>query len=146
MSDLSHLPAGYHSVTPYLLTADVGKLLDFILEAFDAETTERVEMPDGTVSHAEVQIGDSRIMLGQARDEWPPMPSMLYLYVPDSDAAYSKAIAAGAEKVMEPMDQFYGDRSGGVLDPYGNQWWFGTRNEEISSEELAKRMREVRGQ
>ena len=67
MSDLSHLPSGYHSVTPYLLTADVGKLLEFILE-----TTERVEMPDGTVSHAEVQTGDSRIMLGQARDEWPP--------------------------------------------------------------------------
>ena len=113
MSDLSHLPSGYHSVMPYLLTADVGKLLEFILEAFDAETTERVEMPDGTVSHAEVQIGDSRIMLGQARDEWPPMPSMLYLYVPDCDAAYAKAMAAGAEKVMEPMDQFYGDRSGG---------------------------------
>ena len=72
MSDLSHLPSGYHSVTPYLLTADVGKLLEFILEAFDAETTERVEMPDGTVLRAEVQIGDSRIMLGQARDECPP--------------------------------------------------------------------------
>ena len=62
ISDLSHTPAGYHSVTPYLLTADVGKLLEFILEAFDAETTERVEMPDGTVSHAEGQIGDSRII------------------------------------------------------------------------------------
>ena len=74
------------------------------------------------------------------------MPSMLYLYVPDCDAAYAKAIAAGAEKVMEPMDQFYGDRSGGVLAPFGNQWWFGTLNEEISSEELAKRMREVWGQ
>ncbi|MGB0550222.1 MAG: VOC family protein [Limisphaerales bacterium] len=69
------------------------------------------------------------------------MPSMLYLYVPDCDAAYAKAIAAGAKKLMEPMDQFYGERSGGVLDPLGNQWWFGTRNEEISSEELAKRMR-----
>ena len=74
------------------------------------------------------------------------MPSMLYLYVPDCDASYAKAIAAGAEKVMEPMDQFYDDRSGGVLDPFGTQWWFGTRNEEISSEELAKRLREVRGQ
>ena len=72
MSDLSHLPSGYHSVTPYLLTAYVGKLLEFILEAFDAETTERVEMPDGTVLRAEVQTGDTRIMLGQARDEWPP--------------------------------------------------------------------------
>ena len=85
-------------------------------------------------------------MLGQARDEWPPMPSTLYLYVPDCDAANAKAIAAGAEKVMEPMDQFYGDRSGGVLAPFANQWWFGMRNEEISSEELAKRMRDVRGQ
>lgn len=124
----------------------MGKLLEFIFEAFDAETMERVEMPDGTVLHAEVQIGDSRIMLGQARDEWPPMPSMLYLYVPDYDAAYAKAIAAGAGKVMEPMDQFYGDRGVGVLDPFGNQWWFGNRNEGISSEELAKRMREVWGQ
>ena len=69
------------------------------------------------------------------------MPSMLYLYVTDCGAAYAKAIAAGAEKVMEPMDQFYGDCSGGVLDPFGNQWWFGTRIEEISSKELAKRMR-----
>ena len=74
------------------------------------------------------------------------MPSMLYLYVPDCDAAYAKAIAAWAEKVMEPMDQFYGDCSGRVLAPFGNQWWFGMRNEEVSSEELAKRMREVRGQ
>ena len=72
MSDLSHLPSGYHSVTPYLRTADVGKLLEFILQAFDVETTQWVEMPDGTVSHAEVQTGDSRIMLGQARDECPP--------------------------------------------------------------------------
>ena len=80
-----------------------------------------------------MQIGDSRIMLGQARDEWSPMPSMLYLYEPDCDAAYAKAIAAGAEKMMEPMDQFYGDRSGGVLAPFANQWWFGMRNEEISS-------------
>ena len=69
------------------------------------------------------------------------MPTNLFQYVPDSDAAYAKAIAAAAEKVMEPMDQFYGDRSGGVLDPFGNQWWFGSRTEDISSEELAKRMR-----
>ena len=108
MSDLSPLPAGYHSVTPYLLTADVAKLMEFVLKAFDAELTERVEMPDGSVANGEVQIGDSRIMMGQAREEWPPMPSMLYLYVPDCDAAYAKAIAAGAEKVVEPADQFYG--------------------------------------
>ena len=66
---------------------------------------------------------------------------MLYFYVPDCDVAYAKAIAAGAQKVMEPMDQFYGDRSVGLLAPFGNQWWFGSRNEEVSSEELAKRMR-----
>ncbi|MBC8245480.1 MAG: VOC family protein [Verrucomicrobia bacterium] len=144
MSEVKPIPDGYHSVTPYLLTSSVADLLAFTVKALGAEVTQKTEMPDGTVSHAEVQIGDSRVMMGQTRDEWPPMPTMLYLYVEDCDAAYTKAIAAGAESVMEPADQFYGDRSGGVLDALGNQWWFGTRIENIPPDELAKRMQKAR--
>ena len=145
MSEVKPIPDGYHSVTPYLLTSSVASLLEFVVKALDAEVTEKTVMPDGSAAHAEVQIGDSRVMIGQARDQWPPMPAMLYLYVEDCDAAYARAIAASAEKVMEPADQFYGDRSGGVKDPLGNQWWFGTRIEEVSPEERAQRMQQARG-
>ena len=140
ISDLSHLPAGYHSVTPYLLTAEVGKLLEFILEAFDAETTEQVEMPDSTMLTPRGRSAIRASCRDRLADGAPRCGRCFILYVPHCDAAYEGNRRQGRRKVMEPMDRFYGDRSGEVLDPFGNQWWFGTRNEGISSEELAKRM------
>jgi len=133
------IPDGYHSVTPYLIVQGVAKLIDFLKQAFDAKEIERMAGPDGTVMHAEVRIGDSVVMMGEARGESKPMPAALYLYVNDTDVTYRRALQAGATSLKEPADQFYGDRSGGVKDPAGNQWWIATRKEDVSPEELARR-------
>jgi uncharacterized glyoxalase superfamily protein PhnB len=94
---------------------------------------------DGTVHHAEVKIGDSIVMMGEPAEPAKARPSSLYLYVPDVDAAYKAALAAGAKSLMEPADQFYGDRSGGVEDPSGNHWYVATHVADISPEEMQKR-------
>jgi PhnB protein len=130
------IPDGYHSVTPYIVVDGASKLIDFLKRAFGAVVVSSMEQPDGTVAHAEVRIGDSMIMLGQANQKWPAMPSALYLYVPDTDATYRQALQAGAKSIMEPADQFYGDRNGGVQDAFGNYWWIGTRVANLSKEEL----------
>lgn len=136
------IPEGFHSVTPYLLVKDGAKLIEFVERAFGAEQVERLEDPDGTVRHAQVKIGDSFVMLGTPQGE--PMPSSLYLYVPDCDAVYAQALAAGATSIMEPADQFYGDRGAGVTDPCGNLWWIGTHIEDVSHEELQRRAADAR--
>ena len=126
-------------MTPYLTVQGAATLLDFLKQAFAATELHRMTQPDGTVGHAEVRIGDSVVMLAEARDEWQPMPGALYLYVHDTDAAYQRALQAGATSLMEPADQFYGDRNAGVKDPVGNHWWIATHKEDVSPEELAKR-------
>jgi PhnB protein len=133
------IPDGYHSVTPYLVVQGVGKLIDFLTQAFDAQEFFRMPRPDGTIAHAEVRIGDSIVMMGEAMGELKPMPSSIYLYVNDTDAVYKRALQAGATSMMEPADQFYGDRRGGVKDPVGNIWWIATHQEDVPPEELAKR-------
>ncbi len=133
------VPEGYHTVTPYLVVHGVVKLIDFLKQAFDATEIHRTTMPDGAVMHAEVQIGDSRVMMGEARGEQRPIPAMLYVYVPDVDAVYARAVGAGATAVALPADQFYGDRAGGVQDAVGNQWWIGTHKEDVAPAELARR-------
>jgi PhnB protein len=135
------IPDGYHTITPYFAVRDAGKLMDFLKRAFDAEEIERLAMPDGTVMHGQMKVGDSMVMIGQVPQDsnYPLMPAMLYMYVNDADAAYRKAMQAGGKSVMEPVDQFYGDRSGAVEDPAGNQWWMATRKEDITGEELMKR-------
>ena len=136
------IPDGYHSVIPYLIVHGAAGLIDFLRHAFDATEKERHTWPDGSIMHAEVKIGDSVIMLGEARGEWKPMPASIYLYVNDADATFRKAIKAGAVSVMEPADQFYGDRHGGVKDPCGNLWWVATHIEDVPPEELQRRMEE----
>lgn len=131
------IPDGFHSVSPYILVKDGAKLIDFLKAAFDAEQVERLETPDGRVKHAQLQIGDSMVMLGAPQDDG--MPSSLYLYVPDCDATYASAMAAGATSLMEPEDQFYGDRGAGVTDPCGNLWWIGTHIEDVPPDELERR-------
>lgn len=134
------IPDGYHSVTPYLVVPGVAKLIDFLKQAFGAEVIHRMAKPDGTVMHAEVQIGDSRIMMGDASGaKSGSMPAVLYMYVPDCDAVYRRALQAGGTSISEPADQFYGDRHGGIMDPSGNQWWVATHKEDVSSEEMMKR-------
>jgi PhnB protein len=134
------IPQGFHTVTPYLVVSDAAKLLDFLQRAFGATERFRMPGPDGSVAHAEMQIGDSIVMLGQPQGENRTMKAMLYLYVPDVDATFKKAVDAGAISVREPADQFYGDRSGAVKDPGGNEWWIATHKEDVTPQEMERRM------
>jgi PhnB protein len=134
------IPDGYHSVTPYLVIQGASKLIDFLKQAFEAEETERIASPDGTIMHAEVRIGDSVIMMGDAMGEFNPMPGMVHLYVNDADATYQRALHAGATSMRELENQFYGDRSAGVKDAFGNVWWIATHIEDVSPEELKRRV------
>jgi uncharacterized glyoxalase superfamily protein PhnB len=125
------IPKGFGTVTPFLKVADSAQLVDFLKQAFAAHLTFRLDAPDGSLIHAEMKIGDSMVRIGQA----PPsqeMLSMINLYVPDADALYHSAIAAGAASIREPEDQFYGDRSGGARDIWGNRWWIATHMEDVS--------------
>ena len=137
------VPEGYHTATPYLIVPGVAKVIDFLKQTFDAEEIhERTSRPDGTVMHAEVRIGDSPIMLGEPMGQFQPMPASIYLYVADTDACYQRALKAGAASLMEPADQFYGDRNAGVRDSAGNVWWIGTHIEDVAPEEIARRAAE----
>jgi PhnB protein len=133
------IPEGYHTVTPYLVVQGVPRLIDFLKRAFDAREIMRMPRPDGTIMHAEVRLGDSAVMMGEAMGEFKPMPGSMYLYVDDTDATYQRALQAGATSTMEPADQFWGDRYAGVVDPVGNHWWIATHIEDVLPEELARR-------
>jgi uncharacterized glyoxalase superfamily protein PhnB len=132
-------PDGYHTLTPYLTVPDGEAMLRFLDEVFAAKLLERFNLPDGTLKHSELQIGDSRIMVGQASQRFAPRPLTLYVYVKDVDAAYRRALDAGAKSLTEVSDQFYGDRSGGFEDPAGNWWYVATHVEDVSEEEMRRR-------
>lgn len=134
------IPDGYHTVTPYLTVSDLPRLLAFVQAAFGAKVTESLTDEGGKPRHAEFRIGDSIVMAGQARDEWPARPGSLYLYVENTDELYRRAVEAGATTILEPTDQFYGDRNAGVEDPVGNQWWIATHVEDVTPEEMERRM------
>ncbi len=136
---VSPIPDGYHTVSPYLIAEDAGQLLEFMQKAFGAKETFRMEMPDGSVGHAEVRIGDSVVMVGGAGGAWPAVRAAIHLYVPDVDATYQAALAAGARSTEEPADQFYGDRRANVVDAAGNQWFIATHVEDVPPEELEQR-------
>jgi PhnB protein len=121
-------PEGFSTVTPYLIVRGAGKLIDFLKAAFDAEEKLRVPTDDGNIMHAEMRIADSVVELADANERYGPMPASLHVYVPDCDAVYARAIQAGGKPIQELTDQSYGERSGGVLDPCGNQWWIATLN------------------
>ncbi len=145
---LQPIPAGYHSVTPYLLIKGAAQALDFYKRAFGAIELMRLPGPGDQIGHAEMLLGDSRLMLA---DECPQMnalspqtlggsPVLLHLYVPDADAMFAQALAAGA-KVEQPMEhKFYGDRSGSVVDPFGHRWTLSTHVEDVSPEEIGRRI------
>ena len=137
------IPDGYHTVTPYLTVRGAEKMIDFLKQAFGAKLShEAIKRPDGTIMHAQVLIGDSRVMLADESEMAPATSSTLYLYVPDIDKAYQQAVKAGGKTIMEPMDMFYGDRSGGVKDPSGNSWFLATHKEDVGAQELQKRAEE----
>jgi uncharacterized glyoxalase superfamily protein PhnB len=129
-------------VTPYLVVAGADRLLDFLKRAFGAVEMDKMTRPDGKIWHACVRIGDSTVMMSEASEAFPAATGAMHLYVSDADAAYRQALALGAESLMEPATQFYGDRSCGVKDPLGNTWWIATHVEDVSAEEMERRKQE----
>ena len=134
------VPPGYRTVTSYLFVPGAARLIEFLKAAFGAKLLSHHGGADGSVNYALLKIGDSMVMLSEPHEPWKPMPCGIYLYVPDTDATYARAIAAGGVSLMEPADQFYGDRNAGVQDPSGNQWWIATHVEDLSPRELERRM------
>jgi len=134
------IPDGYHSVTPYLTVRGAAKIIEFLKQAFGAKLShEPIKRPDGTLMHAQVIIGDSRIMIAEENEMAKATTSTMYLYVPNVDSVFKQAVKAGGQTIMEPMDMFYGDRSGGVKDASGNSWFIATHKEDVSPQELQKR-------
>jgi PhnB protein len=140
------IPEGYHSITPYLIVNGAAKALEFYRKAFGAEETVRMPMPDGRVGHAEMRIGDSMFMLA---DEFPDRdirgprgtpPVHFVIYCEDVDTVLKRAMAAGAKELRPVQNQFYGDRSGMVTDPFGHQWTVATHVEDVPPEEMKRRM------
>ena len=151
MNKVHYIPKGYGSVTPYLIIKGAAKAIDYYKNVFGATEIMRMPGPDGRIGHAELQIGDSRIMLA---DEFPEMgyrsaesigapPVSLLVYLPDCDQVVAKAVAEGA-KILKPVeDQFYGDRSGFIQDPFGHLWGIATHKEDVSPQELEERARKM---
>jgi uncharacterized glyoxalase superfamily protein PhnB len=125
---MSWKPAGYPVLSPYLIAPGAQRVLDFLSAALGATPLRRYEMPDGSLMHAEMKVGDSVVMIGDAGEQWPGVPAHLHVYVEDVDATYQRALAAGGTPVQAP-EQKEGDpdRRGGVKDPAGNTWWFATQ-------------------
>lgn len=140
-ADVPYKPATYHTVSPYLVVADARGLIRFLVKVFDAQVLGKMIAPDDTIAHADLLVGDSHIMIGQAGDSGP-FPGMLHLYLLDCDSTFQRALDAGATPLREPRDEFYGDRMAGVIDPFGNQWWLATHIEDVSEEEVERRARQ----
>ena len=143
------IPPGYASVTPYLIVRGAAKAIDFYKRAFGAVELFRFDGPDGTLGHAEIKIGNSPIMLADGMGEHPDPLTLggtgvsFMLYVPDVDAAFARAIAAGATVKRPVADQFYGDRTGTLADPFGHVWSIGTHIEDVSPTEMDRRHKEL---
>jgi PhnB protein len=151
---VSPVPAGYHTATPYLVVRGAAQALEFYKQAFGAVEHVRMDGPGGSIMHAEIKIGDSMIMLG---DEHPEMgakspaayggsPVSILLYVPDVDALTKQALAAGAKEERPVTDQFWGDRMGSIVDPFGHKWSIATHTEDVSEAETARRFEELKKQ
>ena len=138
------IPDGYHTITSYLVVDRAAEYLEFLKKAFGAVETFRMPGPDGKVAHAEVRIGDSPLTDRFGGGPNAPRSAMLHLYVTDADAWYKRAIAAGATSTREPSNQFYGDRTAGVKDAWGNDWFFATHTEDVSPEEMERRAKAQR--
>ncbi|MFJ9408779.1 VOC family protein [Streptomyces sp. NPDC101393] len=135
-------PEGHTSVAPWVVTDDTGALLDFITAAFEGEELARVAVEDGTIGHGEIRVGDTVVLAFDRRPDWPAMPSLLRIYVPDADAAMAAAVAHGARVITEIADSAWGDRGGRVRDPFGNIWWVMSRGEAVAPDQVWQRMAE----
>ena len=141
------IPEGYHTVTPYLILSGAGDAIAFYKKAFGAEEVMRIDGPGGRIGHAEIKIGDSRLMLADEHPEIGALspktvggsPVSIHLYVEDVDRAIERAVAAGANLVRPVADQFYGDRVGGIEDPFGYRWFIATHKEDLTIDEIQRR-------
>jgi PhnB protein len=131
-------PAGYSTVTPWVISSDTARLIDFVQAAFGAHELARMPGPDGRIGHAEVRIGDAIVMMFDRADGWPETPAFLRMYVEDADLVYERALAAGATSVTPVTGLFFGDRVGRVRDPLGNIWWIQAHVEDVDPAELAR--------
>jgi PhnB protein len=149
MANVKPIPDGYHSVTPYLIINGASDAIEFYKKAFGATELFRMPAPGGKIGHAEIKIGDSPIMLSDEHTEMGYVgpetlggtPVSIMIYVEDVDTVYNQAIAAGGKELKPLQDQFYGDRSGSLKDPYGHMWHVATHKEDVSPEEMDKRMK-----
>ena len=147
------IPAGYHTLTPYLITKDTGKAIDFYKAAFGAVELMRLPSPDGKIVHAEIKIGDSPLMLCDECPDWNALSPetiggtsvSLMLYLANVDAVVDRAVSIGAKVAMPVADQFWGDRMGTIIDPFGHKWSIATHVEDVSPEEIAVRARTLFG-
>ena len=126
MTTPAYKPQGYSTVSPYLIVDGAARTIDFLVRVFEAVELRRFPAPDGKLMHAEVRLGDSVVMLADGSGEWPPVPSNVHVYVADVDAAYRRALAAGATSVQEPVQKDDADKRGGVRDAGGTTWWIAT--------------------
>jgi len=148
---VKYKPEVYHTATPYLIIKDAASAIEFYKKAFGATELERIADAEGKIRHAEIKIGDSPIMITDENPEYPEWlspqsrggtPVHIYLYVEDVDRVQAQAIAAGAKELLPVKDQFYGDRSGGVTDPFGHVWYIATHVEDVSGDEIMRRASE----
>lgn len=140
------VPEGFHSVTPFLHVEDAVNLINFLVHAFDARVRHTTTLADGSLINANLIIGDSIIEISQVRGDFQPMPAALHLYVEDVDSLYQKAVELGGLSVAEPADQLYGDREAFIIDPAGNHWYLATRIENLTTEEINRRMNQLDSQ
>jgi PhnB protein len=148
MATTSFVPKGFHTVTPYLIIKDATRAIEFYKRAFGAVELSRHTDESGDVRHAEIRIGDSPVMIGGESPKYPEWlgpearggtPVHIYLYVEDVDAVFARALAAGATQLLPVEDHYYGDRSGGVTDPFGHVWYIATHKEDVGPEEMKRR-------
>jgi len=135
-------PQGYTTVAPWVVTDDTGAFLDFVAEAFGGAELARVATEDGLIGHGEIRVGDTVVLAFDRRADWPVMPSLLRVFVADADEAVSRAVAAGGSVVTPVADDAFGTRGGRVKDPFGNIWWVASRVEDVSEDEMWKRLRD----
>ncbi|MFY4777464.1 VOC family protein [Metabacillus sp. RGM 3146] len=138
-NNIQTVPDGYTTVTPWVITKDTARLIDFIKKGFNGCDDFRMYNEDGTIGHAEIRIGESVVMMFDAKEDWPVTPAFLRLYVEDGDAVYEQALEAGATSITGMTNLFWGDRVGRVCDPLGNIWWIQQRLEDLDPKETEKR-------
>jgi PhnB protein len=129
----SYIPKGLNNVNAYLLPLRAEPVITFLKRAFGAHELGKYASPDGVIHHAEIRVGDSVVEMGEPEGKYPPMPTMFYVYVPDCDVVYKRALAAGAKSIQEPADQSYGDRTSSVTDPFENTWYIATHVKEVTA-------------